>query len=467
MATTGTASREAAPPSESTFIRLGIGGDCGVAVREQTGISSLIRLICQCQRTGNHGAFVINRSTGISMNETNHWPGKLAFMCGSAVLVASTGCTVYDVRPPSSGAYYESSGPADAAYAEISVESDFYEPLSPYGRWETVGSYGRCWIPGGVGADWSPYSEGYWQDTDAGWYWVSDEPWGWATYHYGRWDSSPQFGWYWVPQRQWAPAWVSWREGGGYVGWAPMGPSGRGVVAYNRRAGSDGYVVVEERRFLEPVRRSTLIVNRPAVSLAVIGRGPETAVIERASGRKMQPVPVRQLRGRDEAKVVARHPIPTAPREKAAPAPTRPPVEKAAPARESRPAEKPAQRPMEPPPPAAKRDVRPADEQHRVGAPDAEKRAPQEKTRSPENKPRPPMPAAEATRPENKPESKPEARPAARPETRPEPKREPAPEAKRAAKPEAKVEPKPATERAAAPKEQADPKAGKDDEKKN
>ena len=31
---------------------------------------------------------------------------------------------------------------------EIRAESDFYEPLTPYGRWEVVGSYGRCWIPG-------------------------------------------------------------------------------------------------------------------------------------------------------------------------------------------------------------------------------------------------------------------------------------------------------------------------------
>ncbi len=380
------------------------------------------------------------------MKETNRWAGKFGLVCCGVMVVASTGCRVTDERPPTGGAAYESPGPADTAYAEIRVESDFYEPLSPYGRWETVGSSGRCWIPGGVGADWSPYSEGYWQDTDAGWYWVSDEPWGWATYHYGRWDSSPQFGWYWVPQRQWAPAWVSWREGGGYVGWAPMGPSGRGVVAYNRRAGSDGYVVVEERRFLEPVRRSTLIVNRPVVSLAVIGRGPETAMIERASGRKMQPVPVRQLRVRDEAKVVARHPIPSATREKAIPPPVHQPAGKAAPAGEPRPVGQSPMRPPEPRPPTAKPDVRQPDEPHRAVQPDAGKRAPQEKARPPENKP--------------------EARPA-RPEARPEPKREPAPEAKREARPAAKVEPKPAAERPAAPKEQAEPKVGKDDDKKN
>ena len=387
------------------------------------------------------------------------------------MLVASTGCTVYDAPPPSGGAYYESSGPADAAYAEIRVENDFYEPLSPYGRWEEVGSYGRCWIPGGVAADWSPYSDGSWQYTDAGWYWVSDEPWGWATYHYGRWDSSPQFGWYWVPQRQWAPSWVSWREGGGYVGWAPLGPSGQGVVAFNRRGGgSGGYFFVEERRFLDPVRRPTIVVNNTVMNQTVINRGPGTAVIERASGRKMQAVPVRQLRSKDEAKVVARRPIPTAPQAQAVPNPVRPPAEKAAPARESRPMEKPAVT-TEPRRPAAPKDVRPVDEPRRVAPPDAEKRVPQEKARPPESKPRPPVPAAEAARPETRPETRPEAkseaRPDVRPETKPEARREAMPEAKRETRPEAKVESRPAAERPAAAREPPAPQDRKNDEPKD
>ena len=164
------------------------------------------------------------------MNRSKPWAGIGGLVFCGIVVVALTGCPPYEGQPQSGGAYYGPSGPGDDSYVEIRAESDFYEPLSPYGRWEMVGSSGRCWIPGGVSADWSPYSNGYWQRTDAGWYWASDEPWGWATYHYGRWDSNPQYGWYWVPQTQWAPAWVSWREGGGYVGWAPLSPSGRAVV---------------------------------------------------------------------------------------------------------------------------------------------------------------------------------------------------------------------------------------------
>lgn len=207
---------------------------------------------------------------------------------------------------------------------EIRAESDFYEPLTSYGRWQVVGSYGRCWIPGRVEADWRPYSDGYWQRTDAGWYWASEEPWAWATYHYGRWDLSAEFGWYWVPQIQWAPAWVSWHHGGGYIGWAPLLPSVSisvgGFVGFNQsRISPRAYVFVEQRQFLEPVRRSTVVVNNTTiinktvnitntkvVNNTVINEGPATAVIEKASGRTVQAVPVQELRHKTEAAVVSR-----------------------------------------------------------------------------------------------------------------------------------------------------------------
>jgi hypothetical protein len=436
------------------------------------------------------------------MNENKRLAGIVGFAFCSVVVLALTGCATYAERPGEGGAYYEPSGQADGSYAEIRTESDFYEPLSPYGRWEVVGSYGRCWIPGGVDADWSPYSNGYWQRTDAGWYWASDEPWGWATYHYGRWDSSPQYGWYWVPQTQWAPAWVSWREGGGYVGWAPLGPSGRGVVTVNRRGASPGgYVFVEERRFLEPVRPTTIIVNNTAINKTVINKGPGTAVIEQASGRKMQAVPVRQLRSKEEAKVVAKHPTPPPASPKAVPTPVHNQAEKAPPAREPRqveqkvippPAhnqaenapptrgeprqvEKPAITTAEPQPPAARNQARQADEQSRAAKLDEEKRAQQEKARETESMKRQPVPAAVEAKPEPKaeakheakPEAKAEAKPEAKIESKPEVKRDAQPEAKHETKPEAKVEPKPAAARPAATRESTEQKTGKGDEKQD
>ena len=38
-----------------------------------------------------------------------------------------------------------------------------------------------------VYVDWSPYTNGYWLYTVAGWVWISYYNWGWAPYNYGRW----------------------------------------------------------------------------------------------------------------------------------------------------------------------------------------------------------------------------------------------------------------------------------------
>lgn len=84
--------------------------------------------------------------------------------------------------------------------------------------------YGSVWLPD-VGPDFQPYAtDGHWVVTEFGNTWVSDYAWGWAPFHYGRWFFDSQYGWAWVPGNDWGPAWVSWRTGGGYYGWAPLGP---------------------------------------------------------------------------------------------------------------------------------------------------------------------------------------------------------------------------------------------------
>jgi hypothetical protein len=101
----------------------------------------------------------------------------------------------------------------------------FYRGLAPHGYWVQRPSFGWVWMPRGVAAGWRPYTAGRWVDTDYGWTWVSSEDWGWATYHYGRWYDDPDYGWAWVPGTDWGPAWVSWQEGNGYVGWAALPPA--------------------------------------------------------------------------------------------------------------------------------------------------------------------------------------------------------------------------------------------------
>jgi hypothetical protein len=335
------------------------------------------------------------------MNRTKRLGARVGIAFGGALIGALTGCTNFQEAPRDGGTYYEPSGQAEGSYAEIRTESDFYEPLSPYGRWEVVGSYGRCWIPGGVEAGWSPYSNGDWEQTDAGWYWASDEPWGWATYHYGRWDSSPQYGWFWVPQTQWAPAWVSWRQGGGYVGWAPLGSSMR---AEDRDGPSHGYVFVEERRFLDPVRSKAVIgnntvFNRTAnltrthvVNRTELNEGPGAAVIEQASGRKIQAAPVRELRTREEAKVVTKPRTPPSTRTQNVQAPIRnqapAPEKRVIPAHGPTQVERPVSTSAESHQPAVKREVPPA-EQSRVAKPAREQRV-QPQRDSPKVVPLPP-----------------------------------------------------------------------------
>jgi hypothetical protein len=101
----------------------------------------------------------------------------------------------------------------------------FYDELSPYGDWVKDARYGYIWLPA-VRNDFHPYgSQGHWVMTEYGNTWVSEYDWGWAPFHYGRWYFDDYFqSWAWIPGYEWGPAWVNWRSGGGYYGWAPLGP---------------------------------------------------------------------------------------------------------------------------------------------------------------------------------------------------------------------------------------------------
>lgn len=103
----------------------------------------------------------------------------------------------------------------------------YYGELSTQGRFETDPDYGTVWYPTDVASDWRPYSDGYWSYGPGGYFWVSNEPWGWAPYHYGNWQWTSRHRWCWVPGRVFAGAWVSWSWGSLNVGWAPLDFWGR------------------------------------------------------------------------------------------------------------------------------------------------------------------------------------------------------------------------------------------------
>ncbi len=113
---------------------------------------------------------------------------------------------------------------------------DFYQSLSPYGQWVEDPVYGYVWSPGEDASFRPYYTNGHWVMTEYGNTWVSDYPWGWACFHYGRWTYDDYYGWLWIPGSSWGPAWVSWRYGDGFYGWAPLSPdytAGGAITSYH------------------------------------------------------------------------------------------------------------------------------------------------------------------------------------------------------------------------------------------
>lgn len=122
---------------------------------------------------------------------------------------------------------------------DVSLQS-FYDELSPYGTWIQDPQYGYVWRPDVDQDEFRPYySNGRWVMTEYGNTWVSNYDWGWAPFHYGRWVYNRYNDWIWIPDTVWGPAWVSWRSGGGYYGWAPLGPS----ISIGINIGRGGYRV--------------------------------------------------------------------------------------------------------------------------------------------------------------------------------------------------------------------------------
>jgi hypothetical protein len=136
------------------------------------------------------------------------------------------------VPAPPGAAAPDEYGPAPespaASYAETDPRAltDFRGVLDAYGNWVDDPTYGTVWVPSSseVGSAFQPYlTAGRWA-YDGGWTWLSEYPWGWVPFHYGRWAWISNLGWAWVPGRTYSGAWVDWRLGNGYVGWAPLPP---------------------------------------------------------------------------------------------------------------------------------------------------------------------------------------------------------------------------------------------------
>jgi hypothetical protein len=200
------------------------------------------------------------------------------------------------------------------ARADVSIDF-FYDNLGAGGNWVEVADYGYCWQPtiAVSNRSWRPYSDGYWAYTDVGWTWISYEDFGWATYHYGRWMRLRGRGWVWIPDREWGPAWVSWRTGGDYVGWAPLPPRRAGDYYDNSAItsrvdidfdiGPAYYNFIDIRYIGEPVLRERIfavdqnmtyitktvnVTNITYSNSQVYNHGPDYATLSRYSTRPIQ-----------------------------------------------------------------------------------------------------------------------------------------------------------------------------------
>ena len=156
----------------------------------------------------------------------------------SLLLSGSNPVSKQNIRSPRRDALDRFSADRDAAWQSVSAEAQYLNPetigaedLAGAGTWDSDPDYGAVWYPGGVAVDWQPYRNGHWTwIAPWGWTWVEAEPWGFAPFHYGRWN---RFGnrWGWIPgpvfvRPIYSPALVVFVGGGGagLTGWFPLGP---------------------------------------------------------------------------------------------------------------------------------------------------------------------------------------------------------------------------------------------------
>ena len=125
--------------------------------------------------------------------------------------------------------YYYDPYNRDISYHYVSEYIPGVEDLDDYGNWQYVNNYGYGWHPYAETA-WAPYQSGYWgMDYPFGLTWVSNEPWGYAPYHYGRWTYASNE-WFWIPDTvstypAYSPALVAFIPvSQSTVAWVALGP---------------------------------------------------------------------------------------------------------------------------------------------------------------------------------------------------------------------------------------------------
>lgn len=74
-----------------------------------------------------------------------------------------------------------------------------FAALDAAGAWRSDPKFGEVWVPTDPPGGWAPFRFGHWRWVAPwGWTWIDDQPWGFATSHYGRWAFADGQ-WVWAP----------------------------------------------------------------------------------------------------------------------------------------------------------------------------------------------------------------------------------------------------------------------------
>lgn len=178
----------------------------------------------------------------------------------------------------------------------------FWE-LDTHGTWIYVPAWrGYGWKPHHPGRGWRPFRQGRWRrGPDRRWCWVPAASWAYTTSHYGAWAYLTGQGWVWKPGRAYSPGRVRWKRSGNYLGWAPLGPSGKPVGPHG---------VQSPFLFL---RAGDLAAGRRAAPLTappVPGEAPEAddpdALLPSLAAERAAPAPAGAAAAADEAEAAGR-----------------------------------------------------------------------------------------------------------------------------------------------------------------
>jgi len=241
-------------------------GDVRVDVDPDGGATTVVAISGQVQVDGNGFQQVLEGGQSVRLEGTNPV---------SAQAVDAVAPDGLDAFSNERDAAYQSGEQGEDAYVNPSTIGA--EDLSGNGDWETDPDEGAVWYPTNVAVGWVPYSCGRWTwIAPWGWTWVGCESWGFAPFHYGRWQHRGNR-WGWIPgppvvRPIYSPAMVAFVGGPGVTAWFALGPHDAYVPWYHASPLYENRVNVsnQHNRNKDEVRE---IYNQPTLASAYAGGG--------------------------------------------------------------------------------------------------------------------------------------------------------------------------------------------------